>query len=126
MPSTLNVNGIGSISFQVAPYFTGTTGTYLLDIKIQRTSTYGINEKEDNLLQLFPNPASGILYIRLENNHFTSIPWVIMNNFGQTVLTGVLNGGDEKIDISILPSGIYVFSCSFSDRHVNKKFIHDN
>jgi len=126
MPGTINVNGTGSLFFQVAPYFTGTTGTYLLDIKIHRTSSYGINEKEDYLSQIFPNPASDILHIKLENYHFTSIPWIIMNNLGQTVLTGDLIGRDEKIDISNLPSGIYVFSSTFGGRQVNKKFVHEN
>ncbi len=36
MPANIVVNGGGVVYFDVAPYFTGTTGTYLLDIQVSR------------------------------------------------------------------------------------------
>ncbi|MDW8274358.1 MAG: C10 family peptidase, partial [Chitinophagales bacterium] len=60
MPGTIDVPNGGQIIFWVSNYFTGTVGTYLLDINIQR-STFSSAESENPqsaLFNIYPNPAS--------------------------------------------------------------------
>ena len=53
---------------------------------------------------IYPNPVSDIINIATENtNNYT-----IINNEGRTVMNGILNNGNSKVNISHLAPGFYV------------------
>lgn len=64
-------------------------------------------EKQDSkaLLSVFPNPVKNLLYI-------TSVSlgssYVIIDQIGQIVVTGSIQSNRDMIDVSKLPSGLYV------------------
>ncbi len=68
MASNITVNNGGTVYFKVAPYFSGNTGTYLLDMNIARTPSTGIEHIETNAsISVYPNPAKDFVIIDLQN-----------------------------------------------------------
>lgn len=58
MDGAINLVNGGNVLFQVAPYFVGETGTYLLDITIVRSPLSSTEEPAELAgFRLFPNPA---------------------------------------------------------------------
>lgn len=67
------------------------------------SSPVGIEEVEQTSLKIYPNPASTILNIEL--NEATQIR--IVNVLGEMVATQKLNTGNNSLDVSNLVSGVY-------------------
>lgn len=68
------------------------------------TSCAGINENTLNTIQLYPNPAVGLLNIKADV-HIKQVE--LYNNLGEQVLAKSCNGNAVVIDISSLTGGIY-------------------
>jgi hypothetical protein len=110
MPSALVVNGGRTVIFKVASYFTGTTGTYLLDIPVTRTLSSAVEELPQAVVQLFPNPAKEVLNLRWEQAPSAVVQWQILNALGQQVLQGEAwpQGDLLLLPLSDLPqTGLY-------------------
>jgi len=108
MTDNITVNNGGTVYFKVAPYFSGNTGTYLLDLNITRGVTTGIEDVETNAqISLYPNPADD--FVTIDLHEFTNkinqialcdvqgkqICSERVGNFERTIrlpLTGVSNG----------------------------------
>ena len=73
---------------------------------------YGIDETPDDVaFAVYPNPASGVLFV--ETQSIASLPnptYRINNLMGQTVLSGNIIDGTTPIDISYLTAGMYFIS----------------
>jgi hypothetical protein len=109
MPGNINVPNGGTVVFFVSPYFTGSTGTYLLDLKISKTGTSGIADAEQMPLMVFPNPARNEFYIDasdMESNYelqiYNAAGAAVKNESGKIRLNEIM-----KINISDLAAGIY-------------------
>jgi hypothetical protein len=63
-----------------------------------------ITESSDNKLVIYPNPASDKLYIQTSDDIANANVFDIS---GKLVISKVLQGGDNEIDISSLKSGMY-------------------
>lgn len=74
--------------------------------------------KNDNNLELFPNPASDIINISYAD--VTANQIMISNMMGQVVVTTT---NAERIDISELPQGIYNATVLFNDRSETVRFV---
>ena len=74
------------------------------NLKIQDQITSLV--KERSLEALFPNPVIDLLQIRL--THSEGAQLLIFNGLGQNVLDNWLNDRENSIDVSGLPTGIYV------------------
>lgn len=87
---------------------------------IGNKSGTGLNEQEDELpiIKLFPNPANDVLYL-LSNDRTQNYNVSIHNLIGQQLL----NTTNEIIDISNLPSGIYMVLIKSEKVELNKKII---
>lgn len=65
----------------------------------------GVNELTKNKFTCYPNPTSDIVRIDYENNQPTSLK--VFDTFGRLLITKTDNY--HQVDISMLPSGNYIF-----------------
>lgn len=118
MAGNITVNNGGTLYFKVAPYFSGNTGTYLLDLNIARGAITDVNDVEANTeISLFPNPASDYVWIDLKQ---------IKNKVNQIVLCDAKGAqlhiekpanteGLIRLPLNNVPNGVY-----FLQIHTNK------
>ncbi|MFT4524435.1 MAG: hypothetical protein ACI9FU_002245 [Granulosicoccus sp.] len=71
--------------------------------------TVGIEKESTSELRIFPNPTEGVLHI---SNLTKPTQFSISNILGNEVMNGVISDGD-KLDVSELPSGIYILNLMF-------------
>ena len=72
---------------------------------------HGIDETKENGFTIYPNPTNGVLFV--ETLRATSLPdptYRITNLMGQNLLQGSINAENQRIDISMLPAGMYFIS----------------
>ncbi|HEX2936715.1 MAG TPA: thiol protease/hemagglutinin PrtT [Bacteroidales bacterium] len=118
MQGNITVNNGGTVYFKVAPYFSGNTGTYLLDLSITRGAITAINEVEtDAQISLFPNPAIDFVTIDLQQTTNTVNLVVLCDFHGAQLYTeDVTNAtGIIRLPLANIPSGVY-----FVQIHTNK------
>ena len=123
---SISVNGGSTVYFHVSPYFTGETGTYLLDMSITRTLSTGVNELDlANSVNVFPNPSNGKITLDLTalSQNVTQIN--ILNFQGQNVYTvgQDYNRGINQLNLSDLNEGIYLIQIQTADGVLSKKLI---
>lgn len=99
------------------------TNTNGLPDYLESAVTLGVqNTSIDNLIRLYPNPASTILNI--ENDSTLAIDAITIYSINGSVLREVQNGQNlETISVSDLASGIYFVKIKCNDSIVTKKFI---
>jgi hypothetical protein len=109
MPTTINTSGNKTLYCVVSPYFLGETGSYLLDINIQRSTTLGINEVDEvESFSLYPNPTRNVINFDNSQTNFETLE--IHNVLGQSLLKINLdNSNQSNINISEFDSGVYTF-----------------
>jgi hypothetical protein len=108
MPGPIFVQGGGTVNFFVADYFTGSTGSYLLDLQIVKGDNVSVEETELNKLSVFPNPAQDEVFVdagELEGKYSIKI----YNAIGEVMqeVTGTASAQLIKLDVSKLASGTY-------------------
>lgn len=67
-------------------------------------STVGINEKNSNLMQIFPNPAKDVVTI---SNTLPNVTINITNALGQIIYTESINGTSTSVNVSHIQNGVY-------------------
>jgi hypothetical protein len=122
--SSINVSGGKTLFFQVSPYFSGETGTYLLDMTISRVLTTSISEIEINKnINIFPNPTKGTVIIDFKDFNETVKQINILNVQGQVIST--LNGFNQnkqlQISLAEFASGIYFIQIHSKNGILTKK-----
>lgn len=70
----------------------------------------GVNEKEENVSRVYPNPVSTALNIEMENSGTYQL--VLCNALGETVGLQNFNGNRMQMDVSGLAPGMYLFRVS--------------
>ena len=65
---------------------------------------FGISEDNMPTIQVYPNPSTGLLYVKAPYNDISTVEYRITNLAGQTLMTGITK---RQIDVSHLPSGAY-------------------
>ncbi len=82
---------------------------FIDDINI--TITTGINKINDGLaITLSPNPANGLLNVKVDTKTQQHITLKVINNLGQLMMTEKINTNsslNKKLDVSHLSNGIY-------------------
>jgi hypothetical protein len=108
MPGPIFVPGGGVVTFFVSDYFSGTTGTYLLDLQISRGANVGIDDMAAEALHVYPNPAKDVLYLDMKDKT-GNYSLRIFNVSGGLVneQDGIAAGNLLTTDISSLASGMY-------------------
>jgi hypothetical protein len=88
----------------------------------QCIGTVGINHHEKNeIVKVFPNPAADILFIELSNN--SDFILNVMDLSGRIVLAEKLYAGTERINISALCSGFYIYRLLNEKQTITGDFI---
>jgi hypothetical protein len=123
---SINVTGGSMVYFHVSPYFTGETGTYLLDLSISRTLTTGIQGNEVvDLITLYPNPTNEYVTIDLQSFNKKINQINVLNLQGQliAIVDDIKNKERVMISLSDYPSGIYFIQIQLTNGILTKKLI---
>lgn len=67
----------------------------------------GLNTQIESQLEIYPNPASNNIQLKLENASNGEYVLRIFNNIGQIILVQTFYNSENTLDISSIPSGIY-------------------
>lgn len=124
LPGPIYVPGGGTVTFFVADYYTGSVGTYLLDMDIARGPNVGINEIKPQSLQVYPNPVNDVLMIKtagIEGDYELQV----FNSLGAVVKQTSGSNSEEmiKTDVKGLASGMYTVQLKTGTGIANSKFI---
>ncbi len=119
MDGNITMNGGGTIYFYVTPYFSGMSGTYLLDIHINRSSGIGVDEEYATDLILYPNPVKDLLHVGCDNMR----QYDIFSADGKLIKTSQTSNDEDVIDFSGLESGIYMVRITSDKKVVTKRII---
>ena len=102
---TWAVNGL---TYTASGIYTGPTSANCVTQYLNLTiNSSGISEEEMVLFSLYPNPVSDMLYVNL--NGQDKQDYLIIDNFGSVVKSGVLGNLINEISVSQLSAGIYYF-----------------
>lgn len=99
---------LGEISIE-----TYATTSAILTQGFQQTTleTNAVTGRETALrLRLFPNPTTGTIYLRLEEEKALPVFLAVSNLEGKTLWTGYMNGPETAIALGAFPDGLYVLS----------------
>ena len=118
---TFFVRGGNTLYFWIMPYFEGKTGTYQLDIKVVPTT--GIDESEEHLFSVYPNPVKDV--VNIDCNDIEQI--YLFNAVGQIIESFSVEGNDKiQIDMSGLPSGLYILQAVSQGRTLTRQIVKNN
>jgi hypothetical protein len=116
----------GTLYFMVSPYFTGETGTYLLDIKISRsTPSAVINQAASDLVRVYPNPARDHVWIDLSKFNGQVQQIELLDATGQQVIHRLWSPADKSVnlDLNTISEGIYFVRLYTDKGLLTKKII---
>ncbi|MCK9439052.1 MAG: T9SS type A sorting domain-containing protein [Patescibacteria group bacterium] len=98
-------------------------GGIMYEIKPDSTNSVdGINDISSEV-KLYPNPATDNIYLQLPNSPINSAKGAVYNVIGAQVMDFNFNSNTENLDISSLPTGMYMLKIQTSDGRGVKKFI---
>ena len=118
---TFFVRGGSTLYFWIMPYFEGKTGTYQLDIKVVPTT--GIDESEEHLFSVYPNPVKDV--VNVDCKDLEQI--YLFNAVGQNIESFSVEGNDKvQIDMSGLPSGVYILQAVSQGRTLTRQIVKNN
>ena len=91
---------------------------YVDDVTMTYASNLGVkNVAANKVVKVYPNPASETLYIDANGNEGADFTLFSVN--GQVVGTKVLSG-NEAVDVSFLPDGLYFYTVTGKDNTVQR------
>ncbi len=88
---------------------------------VQAQTTFGSIDKKDPLVQIYPNPVSGDI-LNVTSKSGKSMTCRVFNVLGKTVLFKVITT-EKQLDISSLPTGVYVLRIKVGKDITVKKLI---
>jgi len=87
-------------------------------------SNVGIDENNlGNLVQLYPNPSTGILQLVMDASLPQDYQVCIYNLLGEQVINELVQGTNKTIDLSEENSGVYFITITTTKGIINKKII---
>jgi hypothetical protein len=119
----------GTVYFLVSPYFTGETGTYMLDMTIERSPSSAVKENAlTSLIRVYPNPAREHVMVDLGGFTGKLQKIELVDPTGHQVINPVLSPSGKSIDLSLnsLPEGIYFVRLFTDNGIITRKIIVKN
>jgi hypothetical protein len=116
MDGNITVSGV-TIYFAVTPYFSGMSGTYLLEIHIN--GGIGVDEEFATNLILYPNPVKDLLHVKCDNMR----QYDVFSVDGKLIRSSQANNNEKVIDFSGLESGIYMVRITSEKGGVTRRII---
>lgn len=89
------------------------------------TSTVGINETNKAAMDIYPNPATDLLTVKL-NSPDGAVTLRLYNILGDAVMTDVLNSNgiiQKTYDVRDLPKGTYILNATLHNSSFTKKIV---
>lgn len=112
----------GIIHISIPNYADGDVYYIYLDPSLPILSTIPEEHISNTYFELFPNPTSGNVNFRYEDNTNALIEVEVYNIAGLLVLNKeITNEENTNFDISSFPNGIYYFKMFADNRHVNSR-----
>ena len=126
MPAPIYVQGGGNVVFFVSNYFTGSTGTYLLDMQITRGQNVGINDLEEVQVAVFPNPSNNMVFVdagQMSGDYTLQI----FDQTGRIVseAKGTLSNTILQQDVSSFAAGLYSLKLTTAKHTATSKLMVD-
>jgi hypothetical protein len=120
-PEAISLSNGGYVQFKVSPYFSGNTGSYLLDVQISR-SIVGIEDASTSEFQVYPNPAKDFVWVSLPGG-MKDGKIELMNELGQLVKSEKVNGSSSSVQIntSSIDAGIYLVRYTNDKQTITRK-----
>lgn len=112
----------GSIKESIHQYYEGSQfQNYLKEVYTESTA---LGNPTENIkgIKVFPNPSTSYLQIDLSSEgsqHFVQLT----DDRGRLVLEQEIFSGNDKIDVSMLPAGLYILTCENKDGKFFQKVI---
>ncbi len=110
----------GPVYFMVSPYFTGETGTYLLDMTITSSPSSAVKENAlTSQIRVYPNPARERVMIDLDAFNGKMQKIELVDATGHQVISPVLSPSGKSVDLSLndLSEGVY-FVRMYTDKGI--------
>ncbi len=116
------VTGVAAGTCTIAYTFsTGCTATYTFTVYPLPCTTGMPGTGNLSSVEIFPNPATDELFINVEPPTFSS--YTITNEIGQALIEDQLSGPETKVNIRVLPSGLYYIMIKGTNGNVMRKFV---
>ena len=109
----------GTVYFAVAPYFSGMTGTYLLEIHISGDGDTDVNEDYTMNLNLYPNPVKDVLYVECDNMQ----QYDIYSLDGKLVKSSQTFDNEAIINVEDLVNGVYMVKITSDKGTVTRRVV---
>lgn len=83
-------------------------------------------EKEDFRVEISPNPAKDqiLVAIGVMKSHHKSHPYQIISMDGNILQRGILNPGNNVLNLISLPKGVFVIQIKYKNHNARRRFIH--
>ena len=126
MNTEINISNGGTLYFKVEPFYATRTGTYLLDIAVERLTKVSIGDIPKNAeVKIFPNPASENLYIDFSNADVLINNVELLNIQGQVIASKTVSNNNTLINMPLhgISSGTYLIRISCEQNVIIQKII---
>ena len=87
--------------------YTGATTMVTQGFHQPDKNTAGINENEDFIFNIYPNPTQNYVTISYSDESIKKYTVDLIDQLGQIVATRILTGNNQQIDVSTLAAGNY-------------------
>lgn len=121
IPNSIIISGGKSVLFKVAPYFSGQTGTYLLEIPITRESNLITNQTKQGVINIYPNPTED--FININAGKLTINEISIFDIQGREIDKYDLSDKQFKLFLGDFKMGTYLIKISTSNGDYTEKII---
>lgn len=119
---TVNLNNfIGADPIMIRFNYISDGGNNLYLDEIRTAVTVSVEENENGILRVYPNPAKDLVTVDMTSANEAN--WTLINMNGQTVKVGVLENGTGSIDVADLPSGMYMLQLVSNGKTTTERVI---
>lgn len=124
-----DVTNIMSYSRKICRYTFSLEQYYVINsvMLTERSNLYcqsvtSINDKDKNIMSIFPNPGNNLITFSLKNNE-RAVKFELFNMIGVCVSTNYFSGNTFQINTSELAPGVYFYSAKADSFSVTGKWI---